>query len=353
MKKKTSSNAHWMRDGKFGLMVHWLAPGPEPEHGLRETDLNRAVDAFDVDRFLGDFKASGADWMIFTIGQNTGYYASPNAVLDRLAGPGRTPRRDLVMEIATRVKALGKRFVAYLPCEVAGQSAEIKTAFGWTDEKNTAQTEFQRRYTEFIRDYAQRFGSRLDGWWFDGAYQWDCFHSKFIDAALFFGAARAGNPHAAITFNDGSFCCGFSLPVVPGQDYLSGEVEVMIEGKVKYGRDKRSPLLVPATHTPQPPPDCLWHALVPIDCFWAHGNRFGDWLDVPFAQPPIGPGEMEPPVYATADLATVVRDFKSAGGGVTFNVGIFQKGGLGERTVAQLAALTKAVSSWTPGAGRR
>jgi len=340
---KSISKAGWMRDGKFGLMVHWLAPGPEPQRGVRETDLNRAVDAFDVDRFLADFKKTGADWMIFTIGQNTGYYASPNAVLDRLAGPGCTPRRDLVMEIATRVKAMGKRFIAYLPCEVSGQSAEIKNAFGWTEEKNTAQTEFQRRYTAFIREYALRFGNLLDGWWFDGALMWDKFHSKFIDPPLFLGAARAGNAHAAITFNDGSFCCGFSLPVVPGQDYLAGEVEVVIDGKIKYGRDKSSPLLNPATHTPQPPADCSWHALVPIDCMWAHGCRFGDWLNVPFAQPPIEPGEMEPPVYSTADLATLVRDFKAAEGGVTFNVGIFQEGALGERTVAQLAELATGI----------
>lgn len=39
------------------------------------------------------------------------------------------------------------------------------------------------------------------------------------------------------------------------------------------------------------------------------------------------------------DLETVVRDFKAVGGGVTFNVGIFQEGGLGPDTVSQLAEL--------------
>jgi hypothetical protein len=39
----------------------------------------------------------------------------------------------------------------------------------------------------------------------------------------------------------------------------------------------------------------------------------------------------------------VVRDFKSVGGGVTFNVGIFQEGGLGPQTVDQLAELAARV----------
>ena len=83
-------------------------PWPAPEKGPYIRDLNRAVDAFDLDRFLQDFQRTGADWLIFTIGQNTSYYASPNATLDRLAGPGHCSQRDLVFEIAQRLR---KRFL--------------------------------------------------------------------------------------------------------------------------------------------------------------------------------------------------------------------------------------------------
>ena len=99
-------------------MTHWLAPGPARENGEYIHDLNRAVDGFDLERFVQDFRATGADWLIFTIGQNTSYYASPNAVLDRLAGPGHCSKRDLVLEIAQRLHKIGKRFIAYLPSEV-------------------------------------------------------------------------------------------------------------------------------------------------------------------------------------------------------------------------------------------
>ena len=60
-----TSRASWLGEGAFGLMVHWLAPGPPPQGGPRITDLNEAVNAFDLDRFLRDFARTGADWLIF------------------------------------------------------------------------------------------------------------------------------------------------------------------------------------------------------------------------------------------------------------------------------------------------
>ncbi len=347
------SKASWMSNGKFGLMVHWIPPGPLPQYGEHITDLNTAVDRFDLDLFLRQFVETGADWLIFTLGQNTGRYIGPNRVLDRLAGPGRCSSRDLALEIAQAVKAMGRRFIAYFTYEVAGQSAEIKRAFQWTEEGGTAQEKFQPLFCEFIAEYAQRFGSLLDGWWIDGTFPGKAFGEKGlplfdntrIDAALLWSALRAGNPQACAAFNDGSFCCGYTNVVVPGQDYLAGETEVLINGKVRYGgrRGAPAPLLDIATHSPQPPASCLWHALVPIDCMWAHGNRGADWQCLPFTIPITKPGAMEPPLYSVSELETLVREFKTAGGGVTFNAGIFQEGGLGPGTVEQLAELAGCV----------
>ena len=72
---------------------------------------------------------------------------------------------------------------------------------------------------------------------------------------------------------------------------------------------------------------------------WWHGAGFAEWQHSPYviAEPPAG--EMESPLYQLQDLETLVRDFRAAGGGVTFNVGIFQEGGLGAATVDRLAEL--------------
>lgn len=315
----------WMRRGKFGMMVHWIAPGPAPEKGEWIRDLDRAVDRFDLDRFLEQFKQSGADWLIFTLGQNTGFYASPNATLDAWAGPGHTSRRDLALEIATGVHAQKKRFIAYLPAEVNAQSEVIHRAFQWNPKDQSA---FQKRYQAFIREYAERFGRWLDGWWFDGCYTWDVFHNSLYDWPAWCAAARAGNPDCALAFNDGSFCIGITRPLTPLQDYLSGEVEALVEGKIRLGREANAPLYLPESRF-APGTHCQWHALVPIDCFWAHQT----------------PGPMEPPRYRDEELLSFLRSCRKVEGAVTFNVGIYQEGHIGEQTLAQLVRLHKALRS--------
>jgi hypothetical protein len=315
---QTRYRTDWMHRGSFGVMVHWIAPGPAPERGEYVRDLNRAVDAFDLDRFLRDFQHTGADWLIFTIGQNRSYYASPNATLDRLAGPGHCSKRDLVLEIAQRVHQLGKRFIAYLPSEV-NTPTQLHSAFAW---KPKDQAEFQHRYTAFIREYAVRYGRNLDGWWFDGCYGWSVFPNTTYNWPLWFEATRAGNPDAIVAFNDGSLCNGFTKPVTPLQDYLAGEVDVLVDGKLKLGRRPDSPLYLPKSRFVEGT-SCQWHALVPIDCQWANE----------------GPGPMPPPKYSDDDLFRFVKNCKAVGGAVTLNVGVYQEGGVAPASVAQLSRL--------------
>jgi hypothetical protein len=321
--KPSKYRADWMQQGSFGIMVHWLAPGPLPEKGKRIEDLNQAVDAFDLDRFLRDFDRTGADWLIFTIGQNTSYYASPNAVLDRLAGPGHCSKRDLVFEIARRIDKRGKRFIAYLPSEV-NEPKPLHTAFAWNPKKD--QSEFQRRYTEFVREYSVRYGKSLDGWWFDGCYTWDVFPNHTYNWPLWFKAARAGNPDAIVAFNDGSFCSGIEKPVTPLQDYLSGEVEELIDGKIRLGQGENAPRYLPKARFVEGT-TCQWHALVPIDCPWAYYK----------------PGPMPPPKYSDEELFRFVKSCRVAGGAVTLNIGIYQEGHLAKESVSQLSRMALAL----------
>ncbi len=143
--------------GKYGLMVHYLIPNLWSIDGIRYRNPEAVVDAFDLDVFMGNFDATGAEWLIFTIGQNTGFYCSPNATLDRLAGPGHCTKRDLLMEIATAVKARGKRFIAYLPCEVYGNKT-LHEPLVWDTTPGSLQKEFQQRYTDVIKEWSLRLG---------------------------------------------------------------------------------------------------------------------------------------------------------------------------------------------------
>jgi len=332
----------WM-SGHYGVMTHWLFPGVMPEKGEPARTLDEAVDRFDVPRLLEDFAATGAEWYLLTLGQNTGYYLSPNAVIDELAGKGHCSQRDLALEIAHGVHRLGKRFIAYLPCEVAANHG-LHQGFAWNTHHHTDQAEFQLRYTRAIQEWSARFGVRLDAWWFDGCYTWDVFHNRHMNWPLWLDAARAGNPERPVAFNDGNFCVGKETPVFIDQDYLSGETEMIVDGRIRLGRE----VPVAFASFPQsrfvPDTRCQWHSLLPIDCFWMHGARRPGWLpENPYREVPadVKSASMEPPLYADQELGFYLENCLNTGGAVTLNVGIYEEGHLGEETVCQLARLAE------------
>lgn len=313
----------WMA-GHWGMMCHWIAPGPAPEKGEPITDLNRAVDAFELSHFLEQFHASGASYLILTIGQNSACYASPNKTLDRLAGPGHASRRDLILEIATGVHRLGKRFIAYLPAEIKAPEA-LHKGFAWNPAD---QTEFERRYTAFIREYSERFGKLIDAWWFDGCYTWPDFPNKNRRWQMWIDAARAGNPARPVAFNDGSLLIGASVPPTPLQDYLSGECAGFRDGKIILGNGDKTSLFLPSGRFVEGT-DIQFHVMTPIDCGgeWAHMKA----------------GPMARPRFTDAELFAPVLHTLKVGGMVTLNVGISQEGHLGAQTVAQLQRVLRKV----------
>lgn len=332
-----NSDANWMA-GNYGLMVHYLLPKVYGPGNERSDDIDFLADNFDLDGFLEDFEATGAEWLIFTIGQNTGCYASPNSTLEEFAGPGHTTRRDLIFEIAHAVKQRGKRFIAYLPCEVSANTS-LHKPLGWITAPGTNQAEFQNRYLEVIREWACRYGNSLDGWWFDGCYPWEVFHNSRLFGPEWVTAARAGNPKALLTFNDGCFVSGHTQPPNEFCDYLSGEACYLLPGGIKFGRQPAPyfPMRRQISDLP-----CQWHLLVPLDAFWMLGGKT-DWLDAdsPFAPvpDPERPAPMPEPVYPDDLLFDLVGRLIDMGGAVTLNAGIYADGRLGAATCDQLARL--------------
>ncbi|OIP01199.1 MAG: hypothetical protein COZ06_14190 [Armatimonadetes bacterium CG_4_10_14_3_um_filter_66_18] len=305
----------WMAEGSFGLMVHYLVSPPGESHAERAPALNGIVNGFDVDGFVEQLASTGADWLIFTLGQNTGYYNSPNKWLDARL-PGHTPDRDLVLEIAVRLHALGKRFIAYLPAETAAQRQAIHEVFAWNPRD---QHEFQRRYREFLRAYSLKFGRLCDGWWFDGCYEWDVFHNSLYEWPEWIAAAKAGNPDALVAFNDGSFCINKVKPVTPLEDYHAGEVHLLVGGKIQLGHDANSPLYLPDARFID---GVQWHALVPVDSTFEGG---------------------EPHHYADEELLGFLKACKSVGGAVTLNLPVSMGGVIPEESVEQMRRLGQAL----------
>lgn len=328
-----TSNAQWMSGG-WGIMVHWIYPTILPEGQQIALSLDEAVDGFDLARFLDEFEQSGAHWLIWTIGQNTGFYCSPNSVLERLAGAGHASQRDLTLEVARGVKALGKRFIAYMPAEMAFNDA-LKNAFEWNEENAPIQMRFQKNYCDFLFEYSMRLGELLDGWWMDGTW---IYPLGKLDFELWSGALRAGNPRAALAFNNGGFTGTDTQPMHAECDFLPGETDVLIDGKIRVGRTPERVLMLPQTPF-SPGTNCLWHALVPLDCPWGFG-----FDPAPVEVVPDSPYEtldrenpsMPAPLYRDEDLRSFLAHCTQIGGAVTWNVGIYREGHLAPQTLAQI-----------------
>ena len=320
------NRAAWMARGQYGIMVHYLISPQGKTPAEKTADMNRIVDNFDVEYFLGQFDRAKADWLIITLGQTTGYFCAPNEYLDKMA-PGHTPRRDLVREIAEGLRKRNKRMILYL---ASGQSSDpiFRDVFKWKSKEGPG------RYLNFVRSYAKQYGDLAGGWWFDG-----CSRCSNEDWQRWLDAARAGNPKAAIAFSGAEFCCGGPInPLCPLEDYHAGEIHLLEDGKIRRdflppGGDivvKNSKLRKRGQEARLYLPDgqfidnVQWHCLLPIDLTFnpAVPNQFCHYYD--------------------HELFSFVDRVKNVGGAITINVPLDKSNGhIYDGSSSQLARLGK------------
>lgn len=241
------ANADWMRNARFGVMTHFLSdpPSATSEAKLTVEEWNQRVDGFDLPRFVQQLQEIQAGYLIFTLGQSSGFFCSPNATYDAIVGetPSRLSRRDLVGELAEALAPTGIRLIAYLPAHGPGfhpravqalQCTPPWDASLWsgsypcspdTDERLTA---FQRHWEAIIREWSLRWGRNVQGWWIDGCYYADKMyrHADAPNFRSFAEAMKAGNPDSLVAFNPGVL-----VPIISHtefEDYTAGEANVMV-----------------------------------------------------------------------------------------------------------------------------
>lgn len=175
-----------MRELKWGVMCHYL---PETTRNDRDIMLdpeewNRQVVKFDVEALALQLEEIGAGYLLFTIGQNSGYYCSPNAIYDDITGikPSKCSDRDLIGDLCDALAARNVKFFAYLPSGAPVKDLAVVEKLGWLNlglaensEKNIGKrkrrlAEFQQKWEAVVREWSLRWGSRVAGWWIDGCY---------------------------------------------------------------------------------------------------------------------------------------------------------------------------------------
>jgi hypothetical protein len=221
------NRAAWMRDLRWGVMTHFLADWrAESDKEPRSVEhWNDLIDHFNVEAVAEQLKSVGAGWYLISIGQNSGYYLSPNATYDRITGitPSKLSHRDLVADLGAALAKRGIKLLVYLPSGGPGGDRVAREALQWQNGPHR-NAEFQRNWEAIISEWSKRWGNKVAGWWFDGCYWPNTMYRTEEEPNFrsFAAAARAGNPEAIVAFNPG--VVGRTISLTPHEDYLAGEI---------------------------------------------------------------------------------------------------------------------------------
>lgn len=253
MKEEKCNSPHrtdWFYAAKWGVFVHILADAASntSEVNVTPEEWNRRIDGIDVDGLARQLAEVKAGYAVITIGQNSGFYLSPNANYDRIVGysPSRCSRRDLVADLQKALAPYDIPVIAYLPtaaplgdaraiqrlrCTPPWDPAKIympKERYSAEEGQRTDSrlSEFQRNWEAIVGEWSERWGRNVRGWWFDGVYCADLMyrHADEPNFASFARAARRGNPDSILAWNPGVLYPRWPVCMDAEEDYLAGEV---------------------------------------------------------------------------------------------------------------------------------
>lgn len=246
-----NSNTDWFMKAKYGLFVHFLPSG---------NDFQKCINEFDVNGFARDCEEAGAGYVMFTIGQNSGFYNAPNNTYDKFTGfktGERCSKRDLPMELANALNKKGIKLMLYVSGDAPCDDSLIAKKLGAQDFVRNENGEnwvyndtLVKRWSEVIREWSDRYDSLVAGWWVDGCYTKSGFtngYGKILTRAL-----KHGNPKSIVAINSG---LNYNK-TCDSQDFLAGEKGTLL-GAVCPGRLKDG---------------IQWHELSYLGKGWGQGN---------------------------------------------------------------------------------
>ncbi len=299
----------------YGIGVHWTT-ATMPREG-DPLAYERAVARFDVPSFVAQVKEMGAGHVLFTSTNSRHHFPCPHPVVDGIL-PGRTCERDLLGDLASALADAGLRFIVYYNSGTHAGDPEWREASGADDDAER----FFDNWRSIIAYLGERYGDRLTAWWFDGGYELEAVGKRIGGApwADLTIAAKAGHPERLVCYNPG---IENMHSYTDHQDYWAGEI-----CRLNFiPRGDLTPMGLP------------WYAFVS----W-HGDsrkpRCGHWV---MNADNRAVSWRSPPAEAAAGM---VRDFRAAGGAVTFNLFCYQDGDIYDGDFATMRELATILKAW-------
>ena len=222
-----NQNTDWFKNAKYGIFVHFLPSGK---------DFQKEINDFDANAFAQDCYDTGAGYVFFTVGQNSGYYCLPNAKYDQITGHKageRCSTRDLPMEIANALNKKGIRFMLYAPGDAPAEDSVAAKALGAKDfvknengENWVYNKELIKNWGAVLQEWSDRYGPKVAGWWIDGCYTKSGFTNDFGKSLS--QNLKHGNPKSIVALNS-----GLNYDKISIEDYLAGEERNLLGAECK------------------------------------------------------------------------------------------------------------------------
>jgi hypothetical protein len=224
---KGNPNTEWFKAAGVDVMLHFLKTSFARDGGSEE--YNEVVNNFDVELFAENCREAGANFVMFALGQNDGYYCSPNHAYDSIVSiaPGTLcSTRDLPANLFKALDKRGIKMMFYLPGNPPINNELVSQTIKYTFKKDSPTSQFtQNCWEAVIREWSLRYGKNLSGWWFDGMYRGGIIETC-SDMSLPHNisthtlAAKAGNHNSIVTYNYGVNTIQSNSPY---DDFSAGE----------------------------------------------------------------------------------------------------------------------------------
>jgi hypothetical protein len=150
---KARANSKWLSNAGYGVMFHWtsLNIGKDGTH----KPFDQAVADFDLASFVSMVEATGAGYVIFTIGHAEAFCPAPIASWEKYH-PGHTTKRDLIAEMADALAAENIKLICYLPTHIVAKYRKVP------------EKEFTQINKDILTEMGNRYKTKVAGYWFDG-----------------------------------------------------------------------------------------------------------------------------------------------------------------------------------------
>jgi hypothetical protein len=307
----------WFTDAVYGLMFQWTNRATPLKGSIKPWE--EKVNDFDLAGFVDMVEQSGAAYVLWSITWGEQYISAPIQSLDAII-KGRTTKRDLLGEMADALHERGIKLIFYYhygyDCNHSIDADWMKASGGYKADK----TELYQNWMAIVSEIGERYGDKLNGWWFDGGQRYyNChFDNSAADQGMLSApfkeltlAAKAGNSERVVAYNS-----WVKPSLTEYQDYYAGE-GAHIPAGVKNG-------VIPFG----PQKGLLAHGCFTLEQKWGHIEK-----NTPIANPK----------YALDKLLKKVQAAKNNGYPLSINLEMYEDGSVSPQSVALLQKLNVAI----------